>query len=162
MNRAALQTRLNLLTGRAIPLDRLEDAYRIDHQYEEEHFVSEVRFALGDSDDILVEGSFTCTNGVPRQAGNFSRRLFKKHGILQAHHSSIRVARKHRNKHIATAHYIKALRFYDSIGLLRIGMEANEDGPTVWPGFAFELIRETDIDLLQEILRQRLLRHRIF
>lgn len=38
-------------------------------------------------------------------------------------------------------------------------MEANQDGPTVWPGFSFELVNQKRRDRLRSIVRRLLLEY---
>lgn len=137
----------------------LTDAFTIDHTYETDRFTSTPTVTIEGTGAAFINGTFTSHNSPPAEAGSFSRRILRsKNGILRAYHAHIVVTPEHRHKHIATAHYTKVLRFYKETGVLNAFMEANQDGPMIWPGFAFQLVEPKDSDRLVELVRQELTR----
>jgi len=150
----------HLFEGHAT-LEQLREAFFIEHDFEGQRFTSFCAVEVEADRSILVNGSFVSQDAPPEQAGTFSRRFFRQNGLLRVYHSSIAVAEAHRHKYIATAHYTKLIRFYHEHGVLNITMDANQDGPTVWPGFGLQLEKERDIQRLLELVRIELQRYRV-
>lgn len=49
---------------------------------------------------------------------------------------------------------MRALRFYDRIGLRFVHLMADGDGPRIWPQFGFDLDKRTHKERLRRILRE--------
>lgn len=155
----ALRARVNeIFEGRAT-VDDLLDVFTFEHNFNRKVFTAEARLSLGAENDVELRGKFLCRNAAPAEAGTFYRRFYRNNDILFAHHADIRVTPAYQDHKLATTHYTRALRFYASIGLQCVYMEANQDGPTVWPGFAFELRDPTERDDYEAILRRRLAKY---
>jgi hypothetical protein len=149
------------LFGQHIGVADIEAAFSIDHRENGERFISRAKVTLG-VDAIEIRGEFFCINGSEELAGSFMRRLFRTSlGVLSAHHMTIRIDSKHQFKHIAKTHYQKALQFYLCHGIIRVFMEANQDGPAVWPGFGFELLDSNQQDRLRQLVEIELEKYEI-
>jgi hypothetical protein len=86
--------------------------------------------------------------------GRFHRRLLFQGGFVRAQHLILALADSHRGRHNGRAHYVRALRFYDQIGLRFVHLMADGDGPRIWPQFGFDLDKRTHKERLRRILRE--------
>lgn len=145
----------HLFEGRST-VEALIEAFTIEHEFEGKRFTSTVELSLGPNDDLWIMGQFICTNALPMIAGTFFRRFYRKSNLLRVHHANIAVVPTHRHHYIATTHYLKLIRYYDRVGVLSISLEANQDGPTIWPQFGLSLIEQGQRNRYEHIVRKML------
>lgn len=139
-----------------ISLARLVDAFEFTHDFNGKHFRSTASVTMGQEQSIEVRGCFACENALPYDAGTYFRRYYKQNGIIRAHHANIEVAPTHQEHKLATTHYARLLRLYYEAGVVCIKMEADRDGPSVWPGFGFTLVDPKAIARYDEVVRSQL------
>ena len=151
-----MQSRLAQIFEGATTLDELREAFCFDHTYNGKYFEARATVTIGTENDIEVRGTFRCTNVAPEKAGHFYRRFYRKGANLRVHHAIIYVEEPHRDHDLATVHYGRLLAYYAKIGVGCVEMEANQDGPTVWPGFAFSLSRPDQRDRYEQLLKREL------
>jgi hypothetical protein len=89
-----------------------------------------------------------------RDVGHFSRRLVYARGVGQAIHEIMEIERPHRDRDIAKHHYRSVIRFYDRVGIRYVSMEAEGEGPYIWPTFGFDFTRSQHREMLLKILRE--------
>jgi len=85
--------------------------------------------------------------------GEFKRRLCFQKGERRAEHVKLEIERAHQDRDIAKHHYRKILRFYKHSAIRFVYLDADVDGPAVWPQFAFDLRLRKDKELLARIMR---------
>jgi hypothetical protein len=151
-----LAKRVTALFGDYISADDIVEAYSIDHTENGERFISRPTLALGPDDSLDIRGKFSKVDDGEAVVGSFMRRLLRKNGLLRVYHMSIEIEVAHRFKHIATAHYRKALQFYVRAGIINVFMEADRDGPSIWPRFGFELVEGRHQERLRAIVKAKL------
>jgi hypothetical protein len=100
---------------------------------------------------IIVEGMIFEND---TEIGHFSRRLFYEDGVGQAIHEIMEIERPHRDRDIGKHHYARAITFYERVRIRYISMEAEGEGPVVWPTFGFDFSRRQHRDMLIRILKQ--------
>ncbi len=100
---------------------------------------------------INIVGFFYCKDTV---IGRFERRLYYENGYSRAKHVMMELQGMHQEKGLAREHYRKALRFYQRSGIRFIHLDADVDGPSVWPQFGFDLESRKDKELLGRIMRE--------
>jgi hypothetical protein len=100
---------------------------------------------------IVIEG-LIFENG--HEVGHFSRRLSYARGGGQAIHEIMEIERPHRDRDIAKHHYTSVLGFYDRVGIRYVSMEAEGEGPVIWPTFGFDFTRAQHREMLLKILRE--------
>lgn len=88
------------------------------------------------------------------EVGEFKRRLTYERGARRAQHVMIELDRAHQDKDIAKHHYRRALRFYMRCGIRFVHLDADVDGPAVWPQFAFDLVDRNHKAMLLRIMRE--------
>jgi hypothetical protein len=156
-----LELRTRDLFGNKITVAQILDAFTIDHTENGERFIARAEAALGKEGDIEIRGRFYRVNGDAEEVGCFMRRLLRKNDNLRAHHMNIEIVERHQFKHISEAHYRKALQFYIDAGVVNVFMEANRDGPAVWPGFGFDLVEGGKRDRLRALVETELAKYDI-
>jgi hypothetical protein len=90
---------------------------------------------------IDINGKIYCDS---IEIGEFERRLCYQKGFRCAKHIKIEIAKAHQGKHIATYHYRRAIAFYRLLGYRYVYLDADVDGPAVWPQFGFDLARPNE------------------
>ena len=100
---------------------------------------------------IDVEGLIYHDN---TEIGHFRRRLSYAKRVGQAYHVIMELEREHRGRDIAKHNYTRILRFYDRVGIARVILEAEGEGPVVWSTFGFDFSHSKHRDMLLRILRQ--------
>jgi len=100
---------------------------------------------------IDVEGLIYHNNS---EVGHFRRRLSYAKRVGQAYHVIMEIEREHRGRDIAKHNYTRILRFYDRVGIARIVLEAEGEGPVVWSTFGFDFSHSKHRDMLLRILRE--------
>ena len=100
---------------------------------------------------IDVEGLIYHDN---TEIGHFRRRLSYAKRVGQAYHVIMELEREHRGRDIAKHNYTRILRFYDRVGIARVILEAEGEGPVVWSTFGFDFSHSKHRDMLLRILRE--------
>ena len=88
------------------------------------------------------------------EIGHFKRRLSYAKRVGQAYHVIMEIEREHRGRDIAKYNYARILRFYDRVGIARVILEAEGEGPVVWSTFGFDFSHSKHRDMLLRILRE--------
>ena len=87
------------------------------------------------------------------QIGHFSRRLMYAKGFGQAIHEIMEIERPHRDNDIAKHPYSRALVFSRPVGIRYVRLDAEGEGPVIWPTFGFDFTRRKHREMLLKILR---------
>lgn len=141
---------IDRLFGASVTEEAILDAFRIDHA----GFTSHPMASAEAGKVVFIHGDFHTSSVDCAYAGRFERALCKTGTDLVAEHRNIIVEERFRRQGIALGHYEKAIRFYDSVGIEYIRLEAAGFGPIVWPQFGFELREPEDRALLDRIFRE--------
>jgi hypothetical protein len=99
---------------------------------------------------IHIEGSVYFDDHV---VGEFKRRLYYEKGARRAKHIMMELQTAHQDLDVAKNHYGRILRFYRRCGIRFVHLDADVDGPAIWPQFAFDLERRQDKEQLARIMR---------
>ena len=157
-----LEERVRDLLGPNIAVQDVIDAFTIDHSEGGLRFASSAEVSVGvDDASIEVRGRFFLVNGEKRQIGMFMRRFLKREQNLRVYHMEIEMDPPYRLHHIARAHYRKAFQFYVEVGVTNVYMEADRDGPNIWPTFGFELVEQQQQDRLRRLVEEELAKYEL-
>jgi len=126
-----------------------------------EHSISDVREAFTlqhperpytSTSSVTVKGDQIQIAGIfwsdRLQIGHFHRTLRFQKGSSCAFHDMIEIEPEHRDQDIARHHYTKVLRFYDLSPIRLVRLDAEGDGPWIWPQFGFDLVSKKDKERL--------------
>lgn len=155
-----LEEKTRELLGAQVKVQDVIDAYTVEHYECGQRFISEAQVSAT-NDAIEIRGQFFIVNGEKKQIGMFMRRFLRRGEDLRVYHMEIEIERPHRLHHIAEAHYRKAFQFYVNIGVINVYMEADRDGPTIWPTFGFELVEPNQQDRLRLLVEEELAKYEI-
>lgn len=138
------------LLGSSIGETDILEAFRLEHP----GFTSHPMASAENGNAIFVHGDFHTSSVECSYAGRFERAFCKAGKDLVAEHRNIVVEERYRRQGIAKSHYTKLIRFYDSVGVEYVRLEAVGYGPVVWPQLGFELREPEDRALLDKLYRE--------
>ena len=136
------------IIGTEVSLSDVADAFTSRHPTIPEYSWSAAVLVKG---DIIVVSGTIHLNGS--EIGHFSRRLFYEKGVGRAYHEIMEIDRPHRDNDIGKHHYGRALRFYRRVGIRFVSMEAEGEGPVIWPTFGFDFSRDQHRAMMMKILK---------
>lgn len=90
-------------------------------------------------DGVYIHGDFNASSSDCSYVGYFKRWIGKEGRSLVAHHIEIFVDEPYRKQGLAKSHLSRLVRFYDSVGIEYVVLEAAGYGAIVWPQLGFEL-----------------------
>jgi hypothetical protein len=64
-------------------------------------------------------------------------------GFGRATHVIMEIERAHRDNDIAKNHYARVLAFYERAGIRYVCLDAEGEGPVVWPTFGFDFTQRS-------------------
>lgn len=147
---AAIHEIIEKLLGPSVSEADILEAFRLDHP----GFVAHPMASAEDGKAIFVHGDFNTSSTDCSYAGRFERAFCRAGKDLVAEHRNIVVEERFRRQGIAKSHYTKLIRFYDSVGVEYVRLEAVGYGPVVWPQLGFELREADDRSLLERLYRE--------
>jgi hypothetical protein len=130
-------------------LDDVRNAFNGTHPDEQRYTW---RARVHQRNDIILIDGYVYHDGI--EVGGFKRRLTYERGARRARHVMIELDALHQDKDVAKHHYRQALRFYMRCGIRFVQLDADVDGPAVWPQFAFDLAHPNHKSMLLRIMKE--------